>query len=245
MKPLQEMRVSRERLSEQVANQLRELVMSRELKPGDRLPSERELAEHLGISRAIVREAIKTLEQQGLLSVEVGRGTFVTQLEPQDLTHALNLLMLQSADEHAFDYVYEIRQMIEIESARKAAERATDDDIAELESKLQAMVASVDDVDGFARADTAYHQALAVATHNPLFVTLLLPITNLLRQIQRKASRTMRGPADAIHYHTRILEAVRQHNPDASGQAMREHLISVLQHLSSASKADNDGTHTS
>jgi GntR family transcriptional repressor for pyruvate dehydrogenase complex len=242
MKNLKHMQVSRQRLSEQVADQLREMVFSHQLRPGDRLPSERELAEHLGISRAIVREAVKLLEQQGLLSVEVGRGTFVTQVEPEDFIHALKLLMTQSTDESAFDHVYEIRCMIEIESARRAAERATDADISALERHLEAMIASVDDLAGFADADTAWHQALAAATHNPLFLTLLLPITQLLRQIQRQASRATGGRADAIRYHTQVIDAVRRRDAQASAEIMRAHLASVLHHLNTAAAAASEET---
>lgn len=228
---LHNIQVSRNRLSEQVADQLKALMISKTLKPGDRLPAERALSDQLGVSRSIIREAIKLLEQQGLLSVEVGRGTFVTQVQPEDITDALSVMMRQRIDDLAFEYVYEIRQMIEIESARYAALRATEADCEALRQYLNIMVAGQDDIEKFTWADTEYHKALARATQNPLFLTLLMPITGLLRQIQRQASRNPGGRVDAIRFHTEIVEAVCRGDAEASAATMRAHLESVLKWL--------------
>ncbi len=226
--------VSRNRLPEQIAVQLKDLMVLKELRPGDRLPSERLLAEQFGVSRSIVREAAKLLEQQGLVSIEVGRGTFITAMQPELITDSLQMLLLQHDDGLSFDHVYAIRQMIELETARLAALNATDEDVKELDRFLLEMVESRDDIEKFTFADTEFHKALARATHNPLFLTLLMPITHLLRQIQRTASRTKGGPSDAIHYHELIVEALRNHDPDASIAAMRDHLASVLKWLKAA-----------
>lgn len=237
------LQVSRNRISVQVADQLKALIASQHLKPGDRLPAERELAEQLGISRTVLREAIKFLEQQGLLLVQVGRGTFVAQVEPEDVSTAfaesLNIMMQQIIEKGHFEYFYEIRRMIETEVARIAALRATKEDIAQIEKHLTQMQDyHQSDIEKFTEADTEYHQALAQATQNPLFLTLLMSITKLLRQIQFKASGTPGGPEDAIAYHTRILEAVRAQDPDASQQAMAEHLENVFGRLQAVNDAD-------
>jgi len=230
------MHVSRERLSVQVADQVKELIRSRQLKPHDRLPAERELAEQLGISRTILREAMKLLEQQGLISVQVGRGTFVSAIDPQEISdtfaESLNIMMQQISQTRNFEHFFEVRMVIEIENARLAALRATDEDIHLLEKHLADMVLYHEsDIARFAQADTSYHQALAQATQNPLFVTLLLSITKLLLQIQREASVTTGGPGAALAYHQRILNAVRERNPNDSQQAMREHLEDVYTRL--------------
>ena len=106
------------------------------------------------------------------------------------------------------------------------------------------MVENRDDIEKFTLADTEFHKTLARATHNPLFLTLLMPITHLLRQIQRTASRTQGGPSDAIRYHEDIVEALRNHDADASVAAMRDHLASVLKWLKAAQatqqEAQND-----
>lgn len=227
---LEGMRVSRSRLSEQVADQIKEMIVSQQLKPGDRLPSEREIAQSLGISRSIVRETIKLLEQQGLVSVQVGRGTFILQVQPANIAEAMSIMLRQNLGDHGFDQIYEIRQMIEIDVARLAALRATEDDLARLEAQLQMMVDHKSDIEKFSQADTDYHIVLAQATHNPLFLTLLMPITHLLRQIQRRASHSG-GIDDAISYHAAIIEAVRARDPQRSMELMRAHLISVLQWL--------------
>lgn len=232
--------VSRSRLSEQIAIQLRQLMVQKELSPGDRLPSERLLAEQFGVSRSIVREAVKLLEQQGLVSIEVGRGTFITAMQPESITDSLQMLLLQHDDGLSFDHVYAVRRMIELETARTAALNASTEDMAELDRFLHDMVEFRDNIEKFSYADTEFHKALARATHNPLFLTLLMPITDLLRQIQRTASRTKGGPSDAIHYHELIVEAIRDHDSDASVAAMQDHLASVLKWLKAAQGPNHD-----
>jgi GntR family transcriptional repressor for pyruvate dehydrogenase complex len=232
--------VSRNRLSEQIAVQLKQLMVHKELSPGERLPSERLLAEQFGVSRSIVREAAKLLEQQGLVSIEVGRGTFITAMQPESITDSLQMLLLQHDDGLSFDHVYAVRQMIELETARIAALNASADDIDELERFLHEMIKYRENIEEFSFADTEFHKALARATHNPLFLTLLMPITHLLRQIQRTASRTKGGPSDAIHFHELIVKALRNHDSDASVAAMRDHLASVLKWLKAAQGTDHD-----
>lgn len=227
------MRVSRSRLPEQIVEQLKELIILKQLSVGDKLPSERTLAEQLGVSRSIVREAVKLLEQQGLLSVQVGRGTFITSVQPEAITDSLNMMLRQQGS-LTFDHVYAIRRMIEVETARIAAHSATEDDIGELERWLQEMIDNQHDIERFSFADTEFHKMLARATENPLFLVLLMPITNLLREIQRTASRTFGGPSDAVYYHRRIVDAVRNHDADGAGAAMREHLESVMKWLKAA-----------
>ncbi len=220
--------------------QLKDLMVQKELRPGDRLPSERLLAEQFGVSRSIVREAAKLLEQQGLVSIEVGRGTFITAMQPESITDSLQMLLLQHDDGLSFDHVYAVRQMIELETARLAALNATEDDMVELAQLLHEMIENHENIEQFTFADTEFHKALARATHNPLFLTLLMPITHLLRQIQRTASRTKGGPSDAIHYHELIVEALRNRDPDASVAAMRDHLASVLKWLKAAQGTNHD-----
>lgn len=236
MPNLDDICVSRNRLSEQLASQLKALMATRELNPGDRLPSERELAEKFGVSRAILREAIKSLEQQGLLSVQVGRGTFVTSIAPKDLSDSLadslDIMMRQKEMPPSLQYFFEVRQMLEIESARIAAMNATEEDIARLEQSLGQMRQKIDtDIEQFLQADTEFHQYLARATQNPLFETLLMTITKMLSQITRRASISTRGPESAIEYHSQILDAVRKHDPDACQLAMRQHLENVFSRL--------------
>lgn len=241
------LQITHDRISVQVANQIKALIASRQLKPGERLPAERELAEQLGISRSVLREAIKFLEQQGLLSVQVGRGTFVVQVEPEDVSNAfaesMHIMMQQIIEPGHFEYFYEIRRMIELEVAWIAAQRATEEDLDRIGAYLDMMQTyHQTNIEKFTQADTDFHQALAQATQNPLFLTLLMSITKLLRQIQFKASSTLGGPAKAITFHTRILDAIRAQDSAASRQAMAEHLDDVFSRLQTVNGQDEGAT---
>ena len=122
-----ELSLQRDRLYTQIADQIQDLIVARSLHPGDKLPSERELAEQLGISRTVVREAIRTLCVRGLVKVKPGCGTYVEALTPQAALASIELLLRLRHTPELLDNLYEIRRMVEIEMAGLAASRATDD----------------------------------------------------------------------------------------------------------------------
>jgi GntR family transcriptional repressor for pyruvate dehydrogenase complex len=230
--------VTRGRLSEQVAQQLQELIISGELRPDDRLPPERELADQLGVSRTVIREATKSLEQRGLLEVLTGSGTYVSQMDPKVVSDSIGLLVRQSTS--SFDYLNEIRRMLEVEIAGLAAERATPRDIEVMDRALQAMDEAVSELgtnpalDDFVEADLAFHNALAKATRNPLLPVLLEPITGLLVEFRHLASRAPGAPEDAVSYHRQILEQVKARDGAACREMMRKHLSKAEEWMLSA-----------
>ena len=229
-------KVTRGRLYEQVARQLQELILTGALKPGDRLPPERELAEQLGVSRVVIREAMKTLEERGLLKVLTGSGTYISQIEPRAISESINLLIQQRA--FSFDHLNEIRRMLEIEIAGLAAERARPEDLQTMEQAIsvaEAAAANLESVptalDAFVQADLAFHNALAEATQNPLFPVLLESMSDLLIELRWQASSQAGAPQDALDYHRAILAHVKVHDLLASREAMREHLMRAEEYL--------------
>jgi GntR family transcriptional repressor for pyruvate dehydrogenase complex len=216
--------LQRDKLYQQVADQIEQLIADESLHPGDKLPGEREMAEGMGVSRTVVREAIRVLSVRGLIEVKTGCGTYVQEPSAKDAAASIERLLKLRQTSEPFTHIHEIRRMIEVETAGLAAERATDEDIARLQNTIEGMSAHRQDLDAYIEYDHAFHERLAEATHNSLFNVLLGPISDLLHQVILVSAQAP-GAVDAgVTHHRNILKKVRQHDPKAAQQAMREHL---------------------
>ncbi len=213
------------RLYEKIVEQIEAQVLKGELHYGDRLPTERELAEKFGVSRTAVREAVKALQEKGLVTSHPGRGTFITNGASRAVRDSLGFMMKIGSTEGS-DNLVETRGILEPEIAALAAERATDQDIATLRECVATMDAALNDADAFIEADLNFHLALARATQNALIPTLIDPIVGLLRE-HRKRIFLAHGAPRGQYHHKRILQAVIRHDPAAARQAMRAHLEQV------------------
>ena len=216
--------LQRDKLSEQVADQIQEWIIADSLKPGDRLPPERELAERIGVSRTVVREAIGALSIQGLVKVKPGCGTYVQELDVQDAAASIKLYLKLRQTPQSYRDIYEVRSMLEVEAAGLAAQRATDEDRAALESALDDMAAHQDDPGRYVASDLAFHASLAAATHNELLSVLFGPLASRMQEIVQISFREPGAVSGGLTHHRNILDSVRQQNPDRARQAMRDHL---------------------
>ncbi len=213
---------------EQVAVQIEERILSGELRSGDRLPTERELAEQFQVSRTAVREALKILAQKGLVDMRPGRGTIVIDGSPEALQNSIGLMMrLKLREVGGSDNLVEVRELLEVEIAGLAAARVTDGEIAALRLAVEKMDQSLTDADAFILADNAFHQVLAQATQNVLILILLNSIVNLLSEQRKQVFATEGGPQRGQVHHKRILQSILMRDPEAARMAMRAHLEQV------------------
>lgn len=218
--------IQSERLYEQIVQQIEQRILSRELKVGDQLPSERELAEQFGVSRTAVREAIKALHEKGLVVVLVGKGTFIANGTPDAVRHTLNLL-LKGDSARGYLNLVELREILEPEIAALAAVRITDEYVAVLQESMDKMEVAIDDVEEFVEADLDFHLALAEATQNPFIPALLDPIIDIMRE-QRILITLVKGVAQHGQYnHKIIVDAINRGDPQAAREAMRHHLEQI------------------
>lgn len=213
------------RLYEQIVAQIESQVLGGKLHYGDRLPTERELAEQFGVSRTAVREAVKALREKGLVQSHPGRGTFITDGASRAVRHSLGFMMQIDATRGSANLV-EAREILEPEMAALAATRATQEDITAMRRAIATMDAALNDADAFIEADLDFHLALAQATQNALIPTLIDPIVDLLRE-HRKRIFLVNGAPRGQYHHKRILAAVVRHDSEAARQAMRAHLRQV------------------
>lgn len=210
-------------LSDKVAEQLLLSIRSDRLARGSRLPSERELCELFGVSRTVIREAVRSLAAKGVLEVRPGSGVHVTAVAASSVSEQMSLFLRGRG---AIDYgkINEVRTALEIRTAELAAERATDADIAELREHCQRMAAAGPDVEAASREDVEFHRAIARATHNELFTVMLDSIGDILLEIRRVTLGLPGRRRDGVAYHERILDRIAAHDVPGAGEAMREHL---------------------
>jgi len=215
--------LQRDQLSSQVADQLEELIVARSLAAGEKLPAERELAEALGVSRSVVREALRTLAARGLVKVKPGCGTYVCRPSAEHAAAPFELLLKLQHDPDLVEHLFEVRRTIELDIAAKAALRAQADEIAHLRSLWQEM-RSTNDLDHYSELDVAFHLALARAAHNELYSVLLATVTRLLSETIRVALQTNRAFEQGVARHQQILEAIEARDPALARAAMLAHV---------------------
>jgi len=214
------------RLYEQIVQQIEETILKGELKPGDQLPAERDLAEQFGVSRTAVREAVKALREKGLVEAYTGRGTFVTNGTSHAIRQSLDLMVRIGQGEGAA-CLAEVREILEPEIATLAAMRAEEQHLATMREAVTVMDASFQDGDAFIEADLDFHLSLAEAAANPIILSLIDSIVGLLREQRLGTFQTPGGPQRGQYYHRRILAAVEARDADQARLEMRAHLQQV------------------
>ncbi len=225
--------VKTSRLYEQIVQQVEESILNGQLKTGDQLPPERDLAQRFGVSRTAVREAVKTLSEKGLVEAYSGRGTFVTNGTSQAIRQSLNL-MIRINQQEGSAHLAELRQVLEPEIAALAAPRIEEQLLSAMRELVTYMDRSMHNPDAYVEADLDFHLALAEAVGNPLILSLLDSIVGLLREQRIRIFNVDGGPERGQFHHKRILAAIEQRDPDAAREAMRAHLKQVLEDSSSS-----------
>ena len=166
-------------LFQEVVKQIEAKVMGNELKPGEMLPPERVMAEQFGVSRTVIREAVKALELLQLVEVQHGRGVMVAKPTAGSVTNSL--LHYMKIEGRPVWALHELRSILEVEIAGLAAERATEADLARLTELLNSMRGKIDSPMAYIEIDLQFHRVLMEASHNPLFPLVLEPVAKLMR----------------------------------------------------------------
>ena len=215
----------RERLYHEIVEHVQGEILAGRLKPGDRIPAERELALHFSVSRAAVREAIKALAEKGLLHVQVGRGSFVAELSTDHVVESMSLLLRDAPDSP--EHLQEARAILEVPIARLAARNRGTAHLARLESLLRTMESQRNLSRAFIAADSEFHHELALATGNPVLDILSRILITLLRSERIFMVGFRDEIHDAIASHRAIFTAVEQGDEEGAAAAMAAHLARV------------------
>lgn len=229
------------RVFDDIISQLRERLKSGQLRPGDRLPSERELAEHFSVSRNTVREALRMLEIAGLVKIKKGAtgGAFIADGDPAVVSRSLaDMLTLSS---FTLTDLLEVRLWTGAVIARVACERGTEADFDALEANIRQAEALADDWERRAEVNHEFFDLLAAATHNPVMALVQRSITSLIREIVATI-----GPVPSerlLESKRQLLDRLRERDPDKAVAQMEAHLMMVheLWLSKSASKSGGRG----
>ncbi len=212
------------RLSDKVADMMLETILSQKLRVGDRLPSERELGEQFGVSRTVVREAVRALVAKGLIDVRSGSGLRVAAVDAAAVSESMSLYLRGATLD--FEKVHEVRALLEVHIAGVAAERATDADVTRLREVHERMRAERGDVEAAARDDLEFHRVIARATQNDLYLLLMDSIGSALIDIRRENLRSGSTPM-TLDQHEAVLDSIAAGDPDRARAAMAAHLEGV------------------
>jgi GntR family transcriptional repressor for pyruvate dehydrogenase complex len=219
------------RVPEEIVDQIRGLIGSGDLRPGDQLPSERELAEQFQVSRASIREALTAMQVMGLLERSRTGGGLAARGNHVWFTIA-PLSTYLATRSHLVEQI-EVRRMIEPEMGRLAAERATAEDLSRIEQCLLAMEADIEAGGLGAEADAAFHAAIAATTNNELLTRIVQLIGDAIRE-HREIFQTLDGARESLAEHREMLNAIRRGDGDAAYLHTRQHIDTVRRLLEQA-----------
>lgn len=229
--------VKRDRLYVDILDQIQDFIVRQQLKPGDKLPPERQLINEFGVSRTVVREAIRALEERGLVEVKHGSGVYVAEPSMDSVTDSLALHLRVSGS--SLMPLLEVREILEVEIAGLAAERATDEDLEQMEKTLRRGTELLDSPGEYVEEDLRFHELLTKATHNEVLPILLNPLAELLWKSRRVTIEPPGSTELASKGHRKIFEAVKNKDKKRAREAMREHLRMVRRLLGMSGCTDD------
>lgn len=207
------------------------MILNGELSPGDRLPGEHELSARFGVSRTVIREAIKALAEKGLVAVAPRRGMVVTRVRHENVAELVELFL--QGNRTTLERVMEARAVIETAIAGLAAERRDARHIKQLESAVNVMESTLspEQADDYLDADNRFHRTLAEAADNPVFMVMLQSMEPLLEQSRRITHDAPGAAVEAVRNHKAILEAVAERDVTRARAAMERHMQEVRAEL--------------
>ena len=213
--------IKQEKISTKIADQIKALIAKGELKPGDLLPSERELVKVFKVSRASLREALKSLTGMGFLEITPTHRTIVKSLVGGRMTEPLGHLVRE--DIHTVFELIEVRKAIEIWNAYYAAERANQEDVARLQNSVETMRLKIEQHSNAVREDANFHIAVSQAAHNKIQTHLMFSIYDILKESIANYFDNFKLNY-ILDQHARVVEAIKKKDPMLASRRMREHL---------------------
>lgn len=216
-------RVTRSNVSDLAMESLLDLIRRGVLRQGDRLPSQRELVSRMGLSQTAIREALRGLASIGVINIHPGRGAFVCSISPEMLIHPESLFYLLKRE--SLLQAIEVRKILEVEAIGLAAERATSEDLAELERILKRIEQGVQSNESPLQHAPHFHVAIAKATQNQVLANMVKSFVHLMqRGAEVIAEEVPEAREREYRLHAELYEAILQRDPEEAQRRMRIHL---------------------
>jgi GntR family transcriptional repressor for pyruvate dehydrogenase complex len=221
--------IKRTRIPDEIADRIRALIVDGAFKKDEPLPSERDLAKRMRVSRSSVRDAIRRLEVIGLLETRHGQGTFLHELSVDNVvTPMASVLTFNRARQKD---LMDARRVFEPAVARMAAARATDEELDAIDRILEEQRRKVRTGEPTIGEDTAFHAALAQATHNPVIVGVMETLNDLLVESRQRSLERRGRSLQSLRGHESVAEALRRHDADGAAVAMHDHIDQIARLL--------------
>jgi GntR family transcriptional repressor for pyruvate dehydrogenase complex len=217
--------IDRRRLYQQIADDIERKILDGSMGLGSRLPGEHLLADEYGVSRNVIREALKRLKENGLVTIRTGSGTYIRQPGTKPISQAMQRILMHNNNKFNVLQFYEVRQMLEPNCASLAAKRGSEEDIQKITSAFEEMEANKDDISAWSESDLKFHQAVALAAHNPLVMSILEPLTDSLQKVISAGYMAPQAVVSGLKAHKQILDAIQKRDHDLAKKAMLDHLM--------------------
>ena len=222
-------RITNQKISDQVYEQLLEQIINRTWAVGTKLPSENELRQLLGVSRVSVRTALNRLTALGLVEARQGEGTFVRRVTAD--TYRDLLLPMFLVNKNTSKEILEYRLVMEVGATELAAQRITETELVKLEEIVARMEANTSDIKAFAEDDLQFHVLIAKASKNQMIINVMNFMHDLMKATMESIV-THLGMHDGKNYHRLILNELKDGHPEKAAQAMREHVAKTVDRIS-------------
>jgi len=216
--------IRRNKVYEEVAKQIERLILNK-LNPGDKLPSERELAEMLKVSRSSIRDAIRGLELKGLVEPRQGAGTIVRETSVDAVANPFARALERRKE--MVSELLDFRRMLEPPLAARAAAHVSADEVSEMEEILQRQQEKQSQGEAAIAEDTEFHYSVALASGNSVVLKVLDTLMDLLRETRERSVQLKGRPQKSLAGHRRILGAIKRHDAEAAMAAMRRHIEDI------------------
>jgi GntR family transcriptional repressor for pyruvate dehydrogenase complex len=220
---------NRDLLPDRIAERLVSLIADRKLRPGEKLPSERDLAAMMQVSRPSLREALRALDMMKIIEIRHGSGTFVASLRPERLVEHFDFVF--SLDDSTFAQALAARAMLEPSLAAEAAQNATEAELAEISTCWERAAVSVHDPKLFLEVDLELHQLITAAVHNQIIARFMstlyrLGLASRMRTVALKGVREQ-----SLRDHQAIVDALLRRDPEAAASTMQKHIKNISKRL--------------
>lgn len=216
-------------LSEKIVQRILKLIREKQLKPGDRLPPERELAAMMQVSRPSLREALRALSIMGVIYNRQGSGTFIASQKPVRVIEQLNFIL--AVNDTSFLQLTEARRVIESGIAQLAAKKISDEQLQELKAIVEQDAQVLDDPEAFLRADLDFHNKISEVADNQMLSLFMQSLTSLSIYSRERTVANLKMREQTVQAHRKILTALTDHDPEQAAEAMKSHLDQIEDNL--------------
>jgi GntR family transcriptional repressor for pyruvate dehydrogenase complex len=228
-------------LSKSVEEEIEQVILDKKIMPGDRLPSELELCEQFGVSRTVIREALRVLSSRGLITIMKGKGMYVREFSGKSASDPLQFYLQMNFERSYVMDIVHARQILEPAIAFLASGNRTDEDIKRLVQDISLLKNCADDFRELSKIDTQFHLDIAKACGNSLMPLLLEPIHRLIPDIKSTVYATVNDAKDsAVTWHQRIFDEISKGNAEGAREAMVQHLRIAEEHAEKMLNANKD-----